>query len=157
MFNYLTLSILAQVGKLVCMAALEVSPNHLTQEFTILQNMSIDIDLEREIIIPLAKKRALISKQITALSQNDFVNVYGSAMSLDDFKEYPIYEEEDLLEKALDRLIERGGALYWLDNDTLKQWVGACFRYAALKTKIMHTQNAEDFLTSLGNNWQSLQ
>ncbi len=156
-FNYSTLSILAQIGKLACMAALEVSPNHLSQEFIILQDMSIDIDLEREIIIPLAKKRSLISKPITTLSQKDFMNAYGSAMTLDDFEEYPIYEDDDLIERVFDRLVERGGAFYWLDNETLKNWVDACFRYAALKTKIMRVKNAEDFLTSLGNNWQSLQ
>lgn len=157
MFNYQTLAILAQVGKLSCMAALHVANDHLTNEFRVLQDMSIDIDLEREIIIPLAKKRSLVPQKIISLSEADFMSSYGSAMSPADFEEFPDYEDDDLVDKLFDRLIEKGGILYWLDNDTLGQWVNASFRYAALKTKIMRAQDTELFLKSLGDDIRSWQ
>ncbi len=157
MFNYSTLAILAQIGKIACMSALQVSPANLNREFTALQNMNVDIDLEREIIIPLAKRRSLLPAQVTSMSKQAFINEYGAVMSPKDFEEFPIYDDDDFIEKALTNLVERGGILYWLDNDTLKSWTNACFRYASLKTRIMRARDTDTFLRLLGDGIKHLQ
>ena len=153
--NYSTLSILASIGKLLCMAELKYPDKLLRMEYNELRAMQIDIDLEREVVFPLAAKRGLIPKEINLLDQHAFEKEYGAALSLDDFAQIPVSDEDDLIERVFTKLVEQGGILYWLDDDMVRRWVGACLRYAALKTRIMRTGSPRGFLESLAKGWQS--